>query len=669
MEQQHDVDSALYGIAIDPCDLRRTVPIGAFTFWPYHAGMSGDGAIAILDEYHPSRTETNIAGYQADLQPTQGPTPGKCIKKQTLSFQCSKVMEWLRTPPAIWAELTHEFDFTVDVCASHENHLLPRYYTEEEDGLAQDWTGEVVYCHPLFDGKIGRWVEKAFFSKCVTVLLLPAATHTRYFHRFIHKNPKCEIRFLEKPTGGFRFGKDDGSSDDPKRIGYIKGLMIVVFRNHAGMSGSRAIAIRDEHYPSRTVESFARETSAGAVRNVADWDDQAVLAGMKAECGEIRALDANYPGRYHRLGTFILESTKRFGGDAVRQTLRDEGINSTKAYWANEIALLYTYEQATEFASIRAIVRTLPPKQPRKAKWTAGDPQVTADIEQTILDSPAQTANRIKCCASIKDGDVLAVLQKMDANTFDGCLHDGPYALTTIGKRFGGRTSKPPKTDKGSNGVYGRIAKGFMNQTWDGDLPSVETYQELLRVCKPGSWMLAFGHPRTWHRLACNIEDAGWELRDCLMWFYGQGFPKSRDLRTIGEAWAGYGFALKPGYEPIVMAMKPLEGSFADNARKWGLAGLNIEGCRIGQDEITINRWTDGCKPFGNGAGHAYDAHHSEGRYPANVMLDEEAAHLLDLQGPISRGGQYRRSGERDCRHKGNWKPKTSSVFGSFAVL
>ncbi len=251
---------------------------------------------------------------------------------------------------------------------------------------------------------------------------------------------------------------------------------------------------------------------------------------------------------------------------------------------------------------------------------------------------------------------MIEVLAKLNPNTFDGCFFDGPYGLTSIGKRFGKQGSKPPKTAEGSNGAYGRLAAGFMGQVWDGGVPSTEACREFLRACKPGAWMVAFGHPRTFHRLMCNIEDAGWELRDTLMWLYGQGFPKSHDLSKKMEdaAWKGYGFALKPGYEPVILAMKPLDGSFANNARKWGVAGLNIDGCRIGQDSITINRWEDGCKPFGGGAGHSYAATRSEGRFPANVMLDEEAARLLDLQSPISKGGKYRKSGERDRHHKGN---------------
>ena len=162
---------------------------------------------------------------------TVGSAPKRNISKQTLSFSCSKSMQYLRTPPDIWAKLREEFDFSVDVCASHDNHLLPRYYTEAEDGLKQDWANETVYCHPLFDGKIGRWVEKAFHSRCLTVMLLPASTHTRYFHRFIKGNPRCEVRFLEKPNKGFRFGRDDGVPDDLTKTGYIKPLMVVVFRN------------------------------------------------------------------------------------------------------------------------------------------------------------------------------------------------------------------------------------------------------------------------------------------------------------------------------------------------------------------------------------------------------------------------------------------------------
>ena len=153
-------------------------------------------------------------------------------EKSNLSFSCSKVMKYLRTPENIWAPLSKEFEFTVDICASDENHLLPKYYTKENDALKQSWENEIAYIHPMFDSKIGKFVEKAYHTKNFTgVCLLPAGTHTKYFHEFINNNPKCEVRFLKKPPKGFHFGHDNGSEDDPNTIGYIKPLMIVIFRN------------------------------------------------------------------------------------------------------------------------------------------------------------------------------------------------------------------------------------------------------------------------------------------------------------------------------------------------------------------------------------------------------------------------------------------------------
>lgn len=156
----------------------------------------------------------------------------RVIAKNTLSFSTSKSMKYLRTPKDIWESLSKEFNFTIDACASDENHLLPKYYTKDNSCLDKDWTGEVVYCHPLFDMHIGNFVKKCAESNCTSVMLLPASTHTRYFHKYCYHNPKCEIRFLEKPNKGFRFGHDDGTEDDPTKIGYIKPLMILIFRNN-----------------------------------------------------------------------------------------------------------------------------------------------------------------------------------------------------------------------------------------------------------------------------------------------------------------------------------------------------------------------------------------------------------------------------------------------------
>jgi len=155
----------------------------------------------------------------------------KNINKNTLSFSCSKSMKYLRTPIDIWERLKKEFDFTIDICASDENHLLPRYYTIEDNALTKDWNNEIAYIHPLFDGKIGKFVEKATESKGTFVFLLPASTHTKYFHENFYKKENVEIRFLRKPNKGFRFLNDDGSCDDETKIGYIKPLMICIMIN------------------------------------------------------------------------------------------------------------------------------------------------------------------------------------------------------------------------------------------------------------------------------------------------------------------------------------------------------------------------------------------------------------------------------------------------------
>ena len=152
-------------------------------------------------------------------------------QKNCLSFSCSKSMKYLRTPTDIWEALSTEFSFTLDACASDANHLVDKYYTAENSALDHDWSGDIAYIHPLFDSKIGKFVEKAARTFGTFVFLLPASTHTKYFHDYFYKRENVEIRFLKKPLKGFRFLNDDGTDDDPDKIGYIKPLMIVVMRN------------------------------------------------------------------------------------------------------------------------------------------------------------------------------------------------------------------------------------------------------------------------------------------------------------------------------------------------------------------------------------------------------------------------------------------------------
>lgn len=151
----------------------------------------------------------------------------------------------------------------------------------------------------------------------------------------------------------------------------------------------------------------------------------------------------------------------------------------------------------------------------------------------------------------ILHGDCREVMATLDGNSIDAIVSDPPYGLS------------------------------FMGKGWDHGVPGVEFWVEALRVTKPGAHLLAFGGTRTYHRLACAIEDAGWEVRDCIAWVYGSGFPKSHNLK---DDWQGWGTALKPAYEPIIVARKPLVGTVASNVMQYGTGGLNINGCRVGTD-------------------------------------------------------------------------------------
>ncbi|WP_333679935.1 DNA methyltransferase [Dyella sp.] len=125
---------------------------------------------------------------------------------------------------------------------------------------------------------------------------------------------------------------------------------------------------------------------------------------------------------------------------------------------------------------------------------------------------------------------------------------------------------------------------GFMGKEWDssGVAFDPETWRAALRAAKPGAHLLAFGGTRTFHRMMCAIEDAGWEIRDTLMWMYGSGFPKSKNLD--GD-WEGWGTALKPAWEPIILARKPLIGTVAATVLQHGTGALNIDACRVPTDD------------------------------------------------------------------------------------
>jgi|TARA_E500000178_G_C16958423_1_gene724832 site-specific DNA-methyltransferase (adenine-specific) len=142
------------------------------------------------------------------------------------------LMKWIRTPKEIWDDLIKEFNFTVDACASDKNHLLPKYYTKENSALDHNWDNEVVYCHPMYDIHIPKFINKALSSNCLTVFLLPASTNADYFHRCLYKKDNVDIRFLPRHKDGRGYKMFSDENEEPK-CGYLRPLMIVVIDNRS----------------------------------------------------------------------------------------------------------------------------------------------------------------------------------------------------------------------------------------------------------------------------------------------------------------------------------------------------------------------------------------------------------------------------------------------------
>lgn len=279
---------------------------------------------------------------------------------------------------------------------------------------------------------------------------------------------------------------------------------------------------------------------------------------------------------------------------------------------------------------------------------------------------PVLTGERIV----LLHGDARQLATVLPANSVDAIVTDPPYEL------------------------------GFMGRAWDksGIAFDPALWAVLLHVLKPGGHLLSCGGSRTYHRMACAVEDAGFEIRDSLQWLYGSGFPKSlnvskaidaslglerpilgdnpnarpidgdgsgysgatsHDPHLTGPAsaaaaqWEGWGSALKPAYEPIVLARKPLDGTLIANVQKWGTGALNIGGCRIDMGAEYDPARTQNCKTKQSGdtvtlnvPGHSQPTYNAAGRWPANVLLDEEAAAQLDASQPRkkSRKGKPRAS-------------------------
>jgi site-specific DNA-methyltransferase (adenine-specific) len=241
---------------------------------------------------------------------------------------------------------------------------------------------------------------------------------------------------------------------------------------------------------------------------------------------------------------------------------------------------------------------------------------------------------------SVLHGDCLELMPVLGENSVDSIVTDPPYGLS------------------------------FMGKDWDHGVPGVHFWQEAFKVLKPGGYLLAFGGTRTFHRLACAIEDAGFELRDTIMWLYGQGFPKSHN-----GPWGGT--ALKPAYEPIILARKPLIGTVAANVLAHGTGGLNIDGCRVATDDslgggntsADVDRtgkhegwqrpWMadpEAAKAAAERSAASVARSEALGRWPANLLhdgSDDVLAGFLDSKGQLADVSATAPS------------PKTSNVYGA----
>lgn len=226
---------------------------------------------------------------------------------------------------------------------------------------------------------------------------------------------------------------------------------------------------------------------------------------------------------------------------------------------------------------------------------------------------------------SILCGDSIEILKSLPDNSIDACVTDPPYGFAFMGKERDDFSDDPKHYQE-------------FSYLWA---------KEVLRVLKPGGHLLSFGGTRTYHRMACGIEDAGFEIRDCIMWVYGEGFPKSLNIGKHYKDWEGWGTALKPAVEPVVLARKPLEKglSIAQNVLKWRTGGLNIDGCRIPLDvgDSTYKKPSPCLNSKNNGTNFntckltgSITDDWKKGRFPANLIHDGSQL-VLDLF-PMSRG-------------------------------
>lgn len=278
-------------------------------------------------------------------------------------------------------------------------------------------------------------------------------------------------------------------------------------------------------------------------------------------------------------------------------------------------------------------------------------------------------------------GDCLEVLDSLPENSVDSVVTDPPYHLTSIVKRFGG--DMPPRTEATvGKHAYGRHAAGFMGKAWDGgDIAfQVDTWRKVLRVLKPGGYILAFASTRGFGRMSVAIEDSGFITHPLIAWVFGAGMPKATRIKAcaLDGPFAGIdvdgfrygGQALKPAIEPIYMGQKPFsEANGTANILKYGTGAVNIEACKVHADDAlggdyTVKRLKPGAtlnKTGGNWRpedGPEFHGSLTPGRWPANLIHDGSDEVLAAFPA--------------NCKAGGNTGPgfnsgKTNDVYGNFA--
>ncbi len=251
-------------------------------------------------------------------------------------------------------------------------------------------------------------------------------------------------------------------------------------------------------------------------------------------------------------------------------------------------------------------------------------------------------------------GDCLKVMVALAENSFDSCLCDPPYHLQSIVKRFAktGRTDKTRTT----SGPHQRTATGFMNKKWDGGNVAfqISTWKKVLRVLKPGAYIVAFSSSRTFGRMSVAIEDAGFITLPLTGWIFGQGFPKAHRVKAPG--WEGFrygGQVTKPALEPIYIGQKPFsEKTGTANVLRWGCGAMNVEGCRVFADDAFAQQNKTGKYKQDDAL---FTGHTQDGRWPANVIHDGSEEVVGAFPDSEARGGRRkkRKSGRRGARGYG----------------